>query len=136
MRIGDALEPSATAQIRVHRVPLDWPWPNDGDLRHQVIHLHGLGAWERLLLRATLNLEDANGVRCAHSTPNFGDLLWQRVKIGPRANIACNKVQRICNCGEDAKTEQIELHQFERLNVVLVELQHRTRPVAGALHGG
>ena len=46
MRIGDALESSATAQIRMHRIPLDGSGPNDGDLRHQVIHLHGLGARE------------------------------------------------------------------------------------------
>ena len=79
MRIGGALESRATTQIRMHRVPLDRPRADDGDLRDEIIHLRGLGARERLLLRATLDLEDADRVRRTHGAPDFGDLFWQRI---------------------------------------------------------
>ncbi len=44
MGIGDCFKARAATQIRVHRIPLNWPRANDGDLRDEVVHLHGLGA--------------------------------------------------------------------------------------------
>ncbi len=136
MRIGDRLEAGATTQVRVHRVSLNWAGANDGDLRHQVVHLYGLGARQRLLLGATLDLKDANGVRGADGTPDLGCLLGECVKVRLGAEVVLNQRQGVGDGGEDAEAEQVELYELQRLDVVLVELQHGAPPITGALHGG
>ena len=120
----------------MHRVSLNWAGANDGDLRDQVVHLDGASARQRLLLGAALDLKDADRVGGADGAPDLGSLLGEGVEVRLGAKIVLNQRQGVGDGGEDAKAEQVELYELQRLDVVLVELQHGAAPITGALHGG
>ena len=120
----------------MHRIPLNRAGANDRHLCNEVVHLDGASARQRLLLGATLDLKDANRVGGADGTPDLGGLLGEGVEVRLGAEIVLNQRQGVGDGGEDAEAEQVELHQFQRLDVVLVELQHGASPITGALHGG
>ena len=112
MRIGHRLKARAAPQVRVHRVPLNRPGANDGDLCDEVVHLDGASTRQRLLLGAALDLKDANRVGGANGAPDLGGLLREGIEIWLGAEIVLNQGQGVGDGSEDAEAEQVELYEL------------------------
>ena len=123
-RIGDRLLALPPPQIGMDHVALDRPRPHDGDLDHQVVEAARPQARQHRHLRPRLDLEDADAVDAAEH--GIHRLVFGRdVGHGERpAALARHAVERTADRCEHAQRQHIDLHQSERVDVVLVPLDH------------
>ena len=62
MRVGDLFPSLPSPHVRVHHLPDDRAWPNDGNLDNEIVKLLRAIPRQRCHLRATLHLKHADGV--------------------------------------------------------------------------
>jgi hypothetical protein len=87
---GDRFLAEPAAQVRVDHVALDGTRPDERDLHHEVIEAARLEAGQGVHLRATLHLEDADGVGTAQ-------VIVDRL-VG---HVERREVERHAACGQD-----------------------------------
>ena len=123
MQIGDLFKTIAPTNVRVHRVALNRTRANKCNFNHKVVELPRLKPRKRSHLRATLDLENTDGIGNAqhvvHSVVlrHLGDVNAQAIRCSYRID---GVVQR----GEHAETEEVELHQTRCGAIVLIPLQN------------
>src|SRR5450759_3319903 len=132
MRIGDRLPPLLSVDVRVNRVALNRPWPDDRDLDHQIVEAVGPRAGKRLHLRAGLDLEHADGVGGAAHLEHLWVVERQLVEVWPNTVSVFDQLERFGDDRERAQPEHVHLDQAKVLDIVLVELNdppplHRRR---------
>ena len=145
VQVGDRFPPSAPAQIRVDRAPLDGSRPHESHLDDDVVEAPGLQARKRVHLRARLHLKHAHRVSRAQQVVDARVLRGKRVQAEPtlphpiqvarrpaaqgRMMIAASRavtqlVEGDAQSRQHAEREQIELHQARVRAVLLVPLEH------------
>jgi hypothetical protein len=70
--IGDRLRARPPPEIRMDHAALQWTWPNDRDLHHQVRKGPGAMPGEELLLGTRFDLKTANGIGRAQAVVGCG----------------------------------------------------------------
>ena len=112
----------ARLQVRVHHAAADRPRPHDGDLHHQVVEGGGLQARQHAHLRAAFDLEGAHGVGAADHAVGFRTFA---LDIGARERPATptrDHFKAAPHGREHAQCQHVDLHQAQRVEVVLVPL--------------
>ena len=123
-RIAYRLLAVAPAQVGVHHVALDRPRAHDRHLDHEVVEARGLEPREHRHLCARLDLEHAHGVGAL----DHG--VHRRVlgrDVGERERGAAEtvyEIERAADGREHAERKAIDLQKPERIEVVLVPLDH------------
>ena len=129
--VVDRLQTLPPAQVGMHHVALDRPRAHDRHLHHQIVETGRFQARQHGHLRPRLDLEDAHGVALLEHLVGFrssgGTSADAEVLVRKRAT----RSQRLADRGQHAEREHVDLEQAERLEIVLVPLDHR--PVR---HGG
>ena len=129
-RIGrgkvDRLGPLAAAQIRVDHVALDRTGADNGDLDHQIIEFLGLEARQHGHLRAAFHLEHAHGIGVGQHFVDGG--IFARDVGHVRY---AQHVHGLPDRAEHAERQYIDLHQAQRIDVVLVPFEE-----GAVFHGG
>ncbi len=122
-------------QIRMHRAALDRAGTHQRDLDHQVVVTTRFQARQHAHLRAALDLEHAHGIGGADHVVGgfvaFGNVLQGEGAAPFRAD----ECQRLANGGEHAQGQHVDLEQTQRVEVVLVPLDHGAVLHAGVLNG-
>ena len=130
--VRDRLATLLAPDVRMHRVALDRPGPDDRDLDHQVVEARRPCARKGLHLRAGLDLEHADGVGLAAHIEHLRVVQRQLVEVGANARLVANQLQRLGDDRERAQPEHVHLDEAKVFDVVLVELDdaaslHRRR---------
>ncbi len=111
----------AAAQVGMDHAALDRPGADDRHLDHEIVKLGGLHSREHRDLRAALDLEGADAVALLQHLVSS-----VIVRDGGEREVAetvlAHQVEALADAGEHAEREHIDLHQPERLDVVLVPL--------------
>ena len=125
-RIVHGLLSLPAAEIGMDHVALDRAGANDRDLDDQVVEGARLDPREHGHLRPALDLENAEGVGLADH--RIGARILGRdggeVEVDPL--VRPQKVQPPLHAAHHAQRETIDLHEFQRVDVVLVPLDHLT----------
>ena len=125
--------PVAPAQVGVDHVALDGAGPDDGDLDDQVVEAPGLQARQHGHLGPALHLEDAHRVRPAQHVVDLRDLLGDLGDVGQPGPVGPRRdhLEGLAQGGQHAQGQDVDLHQAQGVDVVLVPLDE------GAVgHGG
>ncbi len=132
-RVGHRLGPASSAKVRMDHVALDRTRAHDGDLHHQVVELAGLESGQHRHLRPALHLEDPDGIGLAEHLVDLwivlrdvGDVSDLRPVLQERQHL-----EAALERGQHAQRQDVDLHQAQRLDVVLVPLDE-----GAVLHGG
>ncbi len=133
VRVGDRLLPRAPAQVGVDRVALDRAGADDRHLDDEVLEALGAGLGERLHLRAALDLEHADRVRRADGAEDLGVVVGECVEVDPLSRVALDPVEALGHHAQGAQGEEVDLHQPQRLDVLLVELRDDSSRHGGTL---
>jgi len=130
-RIGGLLQPGAPPQVGVHHVALDRSRPDDGDLHHEVVEARRAQPGQHRHLRPALDLEHAQAVGPAQHGVGLGAVARNAREVEAEPGVAAQQAEGPAQAGQHAEREDIDLQDAERVQVVLVPLQHRA-----AVHGG
>ncbi len=125
------LDAVAPAQIGMHHVALDRPRPHDRDLDDEIVEALRLQSRQHRHLRAALDLEHADRIGARQHVVDGGIVGRQR---GQRIILAVMRLQKIepaAQAAQHAEREHVDLHQAERVDVVLVPLDE-----GAIVHGG
>ena len=106
----------------MHHVALDWAGPNNRHFNHDIIKTFRFHARQRRHLRATLDLENANGVCALHNCKSRRIIFWNVSQIERSPPLAA-KLQRILHYRHHPEPEQIDLHNAEVFAIVFVPLR-------------
>ena len=122
--IDDRLPAFPPAQIGVHHVALDRAGPDDGDLDDQIVEGARLDAGQHGHLRPAFDLEHPQGVRLADHGVGLGILRRDggQVQIDPL--VFGQQVQTAPHATEHAERQDIDLHELQGVDVVLVPFDH------------
>ena len=116
----------------MHHVALDRPWADDGDLDHQVVELLRAQAWQHGHLCARFDLEHTDGIGAADHF--VGGRVFAR-DTGDAQPLAAaqlvDQVEAAAQGAEHAQGEDVDLEQADRVEIVLVPLDHRAFGHAG-----
>ena len=121
-RIDHLLQPVPPAQIGMHHVALDRAGAHDRHLDHQVVEGARLQARQHVHLRPALDLEDADGVGPADHVPDLPVFRRHGGEREVQALVRRQQFEGLADAGQHAEAQHIDLHQAERLQVVLVPL--------------
>ncbi len=128
-------EPLARVDVRVHRLALDRPRPDERDLDGEVVEVRRLRAQEALHLRTALDLERAHGVGALDLREDLGIVERNAREVDDVTADTRDVVDAVLDRGEHPEPEQVDLEEARvgaRVLVPLAELApgHRRR-----LHG-
>ncbi len=126
-RVGNRLDTLTPAQVGMHHVALDRAGADDGDFDYEVVETLRFQARQHDHLRARFDLEDADGVGAADH--GVGRRVFARDVLHAEDTAVALRdgVERAANRGEHAKGEDVDLHQLQRIDVVLVPLDDAAR---------
>src|SRR5580693_5722177 len=122
--IDDGLQSLAPAQIGMDHVALDWARPHDGHFYHEVIEGPRLDPRQHGHLRTGLDLEGAEGVGLANHRVGARVFGRDRRQVDIDALVLGHQVERLLHAGQHAEGEDVDLHEPQRVDVVLVPLDH------------
>ena len=100
------------------------PGPDDRHLDDQIIEGARLDARQHGHLRAALDLEDADRVGLADHRIGARILGRDRGEVERDAFMLGEEVEAALHAGQHAEREAIDLHEFQRIDVVLVPFDH------------
>ena len=134
--VGNALDgfPSLPPlQVGMHHLALDRTRPNQGDLDHQIVVLARPQARQHGHLGARLNLKNAHAVGVAQHL--VGRRVFRRnvVETPWPAMALAQQVEHATQGRQHAEGQDIDLHQANRVQIVLVPLDHRAFRHGGVL---
>ncbi len=125
-------QPRAATQIGVDHVAFDRAGPHDRDLDRKVVKLARAQTRQHVDLGAAFHLEHADAVAPAQHVVN-GRIIG--IKVHHQLMIAqpmvAHQVECLADAGKHAERQHIDLHQAERVNVILVPFDE-----AAVGHGG
>ena len=126
LREYDRLLAFAPAQVRMDHVALDGTGPDNRDFDHKVIETFRGHARQHRHLGAAFDLEDPDRVRPADH------LIRRRVfgrdtgKIEIDALAAAQEIKSTAHAAQHAEAQHIDLHEFQRVDIVLVPFDDLT----------
>ncbi len=119
-RIPHLLLALPTAKIGMHHVALDRPRPHNRDFNDQIVELARTQARQHVHLSAAFDLKHAERLAAAQHVVDRRVLLgWTGVRDYRRLMI-CDQVETLADAGQHAQRQHIDLHQAQRVDVVLV----------------
>ena len=131
MRVLRLFQPGPAAQVGVHHVALDGPGADHGHLDGEVVELGWLMPRQHGHLRPAFDLEGAervglldHGVGGFVVAGNAGDVMAY-------AAMSCQQVKRAAHAAEHAQAQDIDLHELQDIDIVLVPFDY-----LAVLHGG
>ena len=131
--VDHLLQPVAAAQVGMHHVALDRAGAHDRDLDHQIVEAAGPEPRQHVHLRPALDLEDADRIGPAQHVVDRRIVLRHRGERQMQALVLGQQFEGLADAGQHAEPQHVDLHQAERLKVVLVPLDEGAvlhRPVA------
>ena len=109
----------------MHHIALDRAGTDDGNLDHQIVEIARFEARQHGHLGAALDLKNADRVSLADHVINSG-ILGGDVGDGQGAVIVLlDEGERARDAGQHAQAEHIDLHQAERVDILLIPFQRR-----------
>ena len=121
----------APAQIGMHHVALDRPRPHDRDLDDEIVEASRLQARQHRHLGAALDLEHADGIGARKHLVDRAVVLRQRGERIRLTVMLLDEIEPAPQAAQHAERQHIDLHQAERVDIVLIPFDE------GALvHGG
>ena len=117
----------------MHGVALHRAGPDDRDLDDEVLEALRPRLRQRLHLGAALDLEHAHRVGRLDGPIHLGVVVRKAVEVDARPRVALDPVQGIADHAQRPEAEQVDLHQAELLDVLLVVLGHDPVGHGGAL---
>src|SRR5688572_541662 len=133
--IGDGFQSLPAAEVGVHHAALDGPGAHDCDFDHEVVELLRLQSRQHGHLGARFDLEYAYGIGVPDHfeyclvISAIVDLLHRERGV----SISVDELQRAADCREHAKRQHVHLEQSQRIEVVLVPLDHAALRHRGVL---
>ena len=115
----------------MHHAALDRAGAHDRDLDHQVVEIRGLQPRQHGHLRARFDLEHAHGVGVLDHGVDRGVFRGHVAHRKRCAPLLADQGQRALDRREHAQREHVHFEQAERIEIVLVPLDH-----AALDHGG
>ena len=110
----------AAAKIGMDHVTLDRPGPHDRDLDHQIVEALRLDPRQHRHLRAALDLEDAQGVGLLDHAIDRRVIVLQIGHADRNSLMLVEQTEGAVHAAEHAEAEDIDLHEFEDVDIVLV----------------
>ena len=132
---GDGFLAIAPLEIGVDHIALDRPRADDGDLDHQIIHRTRAHARQHVDLRPAFDLEDADRIAPAQHVVDGRILGREIAQAIALLAMAVEKITRLADAGEHAEGEHIDLHQPQRVDIVLVPFDEGTIVHRGVADG-
>ncbi len=134
LRVLDRFQPLPPTQVWMHHVALDRPRPHDRHLDHQVVQAARLQPRQHRHLRPALDLERAQRVGAADHVE--GGRIVARDPRQPEMLPAmlCQQVEGAAHAAQHAEPQHVDLHEPQRVDVVLVPLDHLPVGHGGRLH--
>jgi hypothetical protein len=105
-------------------VALDRAWPHDRHLDHQVVEGSRFDARQHRHLRPALDLESAERVRFADHCVGARVFCRGRRQIEIDALMLGQEVESLLHAGQHAQGKDVDLHELECIDVVLVPFDH------------
>src|SRR5271170_1350476 len=116
----DRLDAVAPPKVGMHHIALDRAWPDDRNLDNQVIEGARFEPREHRHLRTTFDLKRAERVRLADHRVGAWIFRRDRRKVQRDALVFGEKVEAPFHAGKHAERKAIDLHEFQRVDIVLV----------------
>ncbi len=120
------LLPITPTQIRMHHVALDRPRANDRDLDDEIVEIPRLQARQHGHLGAALDLEDADRVGAAQHVVDRRLLGRDGGEGQVPAVMLADEVEGLTDAGQHAESEDVDLEDVQRVDVVLVPFDEGT----------
>ena len=117
----------------MHHVALDRAGAHDRDLDDQIVKGFGFDARQHRHLRARFDLEHTDCVGLPDHRVGLGVFGRDRREIEGYSLVCCEQVEGAAQTAEHAETENVDLHEVERGDVVLVSFDHGTARHCGRL---
>ncbi|MCY1223277.1 hypothetical protein D9M72_353980 [compost metagenome] len=109
----------------MHHVALDRPWPDDRHLDDEVVEDARLQPWQHAHLRPALDLEDADRIGAADHVVNVLLVILEELMQGfPLAVMPVEQLEGPGDAGEHAERQHVDLQDLQRVEIVLVPLDH------------
>ena len=105
-------------------IALDGTWPHDRHLDDEVVKGSGLDARKHRHLGSALDLEGAERVGFADHRVGARVLRRDRRQIEIDALMLSQEVESLLHAGQHPKGEDVDLHELEGVDVVLVPFDH------------
>ena len=121
----------SSPEIGVNHVALNRAGPHDRDLDDQIVEFARAQPGQHVDLRAALDLEHADTVAPAQHVIDGGVVLWNGVERVIAQPVRTHQIEALANACQHAERQDIDLHQAERVDIVLVPFDEG--PVG---HGG
>ena len=134
-RIPHRLHAPAPAQIGVNHVALDRPRTHDRHLDHQIVESGRLQPGQHRHLGPALDLEHAHRVRPLDHLVDPRILRGHIPEGVADAVVPLQQLERAADAGEHAQPQHIHLDEPQRLQIILVPLDHRAVFHGGVLDG-
>ena len=125
VRVGDGFHTRSPPQVRVHHVALDRPRPDQRDLHDEVVEAARLEARQRVHLCAALHLEHAHGVGTAEVVVHRLVGAIELTQVDADAARDAQVRETVLQHGEHAEPEEVDLHEADGVEVVLLPLDDR-----------
>ena len=119
-----ALGQRAVLQVRMHHAALDRAGPHDRHFDHQVVVAARLQARQHAHLRAALDLERAHRVGLADHVVGGRATVGHVLHLEAAPELGADVFERAADRAQHADGEDVDLQQAERVEVVLVPLDH------------
>ena len=119
----------------MHHVALDRPWPDDRHLNDDVVERARLQPRQHRHLRSRFDLKRPQRVGFADHRVGGGVLGRDGCQIQHLAFMFRQQIERAPHTAQHAKTEHIDLHEAEGVDVVLVPLDYLAVDHGGRLDG-
>ncbi len=133
--IGNRLTAFAAGEKRMHHVALDGAGADNGHFHHQIVETPRFQPWQHGHLRAGFDLEHAHGVGLADHGVS-GWILGRHIgQCHVFATPVGHQRQATADGREHAEREHIHLEQTQRIEIILVPLDHRAFGHGGIFDG-
>ncbi len=133
--IDDGLFALAAAQVRMHHVALNRPWPHDGHFDHQIVKLLRLETRQHALLRAAFHLKNADGVGALQHFVHGRVFVRHSSQRERPAVVPLERFERPPYGGEHAEGEDVHLHDAQFIQIVFLPLYDGAVFHRGVLNG-
>ena len=120
----DRLDAVAAAQIGVDHVALDRAGADDRDLDHQIVEGARLEPRQHRHLRPALDLEHADRIGAAQHLVDGGVLGRDGGELEGDAVMRAQQLEALADAGEHAERQHVDLEHLQRVEIVLVPLDH------------
>ena len=120
----DRLLALPAAKIGVDHVTLNRTGPHDGDFDDEIVERPRLDPREHAHLRTTLDLEDPDRIRLADHGVGRRILGRDSGQVEGHSLVLGQQVEAALHAGEHPERQDVDLHEFQDIDIVLVPLDH------------